>query len=126
MQKDEIDVGERQILNFGHTIGHAIERYHDYQKYTHGEAVSLGMLQITKSSEALKLTEKGSFNALKKLLDICKLPSEMPQMDISNFTNIIAHDKKTLGNYMKLILLRNIGSSYIHQIPKEDIKSFII
>lgn len=126
VQKDEIDVGERQILNFGHTIGHAIERYHDYQKYTHGEAVSLGMLQITKNSEALKLTEKGSFNALKKLLDICKLPSEMPQMDISNFTNIIAHDKKTLGNYMKLILLRNIGSSYIHQIPKEDIKSFII
>jgi 3-dehydroquinate synthase len=126
VQKDEMDKGERQLLNFGHTIGHAIEKYYDYQKYTHGEAVSLGMLQITRTSEAMGLTEKGTLDALKELLTVCKLPTEFPQMDINNLINIIGHDKKSQGNFIKLILLRNIGNSYIHQIPKEDLKSFIV
>lgn len=125
VQKDELDRGERHKLNFGHTIGHAIESHFDYQKYTHGEAVSLGMLQITKSSEELKLTERGSFDALRKLLEICKLPTDMPQMDMSNLIPIINHDKKSYENHIKLILLRSIGNSYIHQIPKEDLKNFI-
>ncbi|HYE09696.1 MAG TPA: 3-dehydroquinate synthase [Patescibacteria group bacterium] len=125
VQKDEMDKGERQLLNFGHTIGHGIEKYHDYQKYTHGEAVSLGMLQITKNSEASKLTEKGSFGALEKLLAKCKLPTEIPQMDINHLSAIVAHDKKAIGNHMRLILLRNIGNAYIHQISKDDLKSFI-
>jgi 3-dehydroquinate synthase len=125
VQKDEMDRGERQMLNFGHTIGHAIERYYDYEKYTHGEAISLGMLQITKKSEELKLTERGSFDTLKRLLEICKLPTDMPQMDISKLISIIAHDKKSSDNHIKLILLRSIGNSYIHQIPKDNLKSFI-
>lgn len=125
VQKDEMDRGERQMLNFGHTIGHAIERYFDYQKYTHGEAVSLGMLQITKKSEESMLTERGSFDALRRLLEICKLPTDMPQMDISKLISIAALDKKSYGNHIKLILLRSIGNSYIHQIPKEDLKLFI-
>lgn len=125
VQKDEMDRGERHMLNFGHTIGHAIERYYDYQKYTHGEAVAIGMLQITKRSEELKLTERGSFDTLRRLLEICKLPTDMPQIDASNFISIIAHDKKSYENHIKLILLRSIGNSYIHQIPKEDLKSFI-
>ena len=125
VQKDELDRGERQKLNFGHTIGHAIESYFDYQKYTHGEAVSLGMLQITKRSEELKLTERGSYDSLRKLLEICKLPTDMPQIDINNLISIIAQDKKFYENHIKLILLRSIGNSYIHQIPKEELKSFI-
>ena len=125
VQKDEMDRGERHILNFGHTIGHAIERYYDYQEYTHGEAVSLGMLQITKRSEALKLTERGSFDTLRKLLEICKLPTDMPQMELNKLIDIIALDKKSYEKHIKLILLRSIGNSYIHQIPKDDLKSFI-
>lgn len=125
VQKDEMDRGERHMLNFGHTIGHAIESYFHYQRYTHGEAVGLGMLQITKRSEELKLTERGSFDALRGLLEICKLPIEMPQMDISKLISIATLDKKSYDNRIKLILLRSIGNSYIHQIPKEDLKLFI-
>jgi 3-dehydroquinate synthase len=125
VQKDETDRGERHMLNFGHTIGHAIEGYFDYQKYTHGEAVSLGMLQITKKSEELNLTGKGSYEELKKLLEICKLPIDIPQMDVQKLISIAALDKKSYENRIKLVLLRSIGSSYIHQIPKEDLKLFI-
>jgi 3-dehydroquinate synthase len=125
VQKDEMDRGERHMLNFGHTIGHALESYYDYQKYTHGEAVSLGMLQITKKSEELKLTERGSFNTLRSLLEICKLPTDIPQIDTKDLIRIINHDKKSYENHIKLILLRSVGNSYIHQIPKEDLKNFI-
>ena len=48
VEKDEKDTGERMLLNFGHTIGHAIEQYYKYSKYTHGEAVAIGMYEITK------------------------------------------------------------------------------
>ena len=125
VQKDERDLGERHMLNFGHTIGHAIEKYFDYQKYTHGEAVSLGMLQITKKSEELKLTERGSYDTLRKLLEICKLPISMPQMDINKLISIAALDKKSYEDRIKLVLLRSIGNSYIHQIPKDDLKLFL-
>lgn len=126
VQKDEFDRGERQLLNFGHTIGHAIEKYHEYQKYTHGEAVSLGMLQITKSSEELGLTSKGSFDELKKLLMKCNLPVDFPVMDNDKLVDIINKDKKSAGDYIKLILLRNIGNAYIHQTAKQELRNFLV
>ena len=52
VENDERDTGERMKLNFGHTIGHALEQYYNYSKYTHGEAVAIGMYEITKISES--------------------------------------------------------------------------
>jgi 3-dehydroquinate synthase len=126
VQKDEMDRGERQLLNFGHTIGHGLEKYYDYQKYTHGEAVGLGMLQITKSCESMNLTERGTHEAIEELLKICMLPTEMPLMDKAKLLDIISHDKKSKEGHMNLILLRNIGNAYIHQIEKTALDRFII
>lgn len=126
VQKDELDKGERQLLNFGHTIGHGIEKYYNYQEYSHGEAVGLGMLKMTRSSEALNLTERGSYDAIAELLQICTLPSEIPVMDKAKLLEIISHDKKSKEDHIKLILIRNIGNAYIHQIPKSSLGSFII
>jgi len=126
VQKDEMDKGERQLLNFGHTIGHGIEKYYDYQQYTHGEAVGLGMLKISRSAEAAGLTEKGSSHSIEELLHICKLPTLLPDMDKTKLLEIIGHDKKSSESYIRLVLLRNIGNAYIHQIAKKDLNSFII
>ncbi|OGO76806.1 MAG: 3-dehydroquinate synthase [Clostridiales bacterium GWB2_37_7] len=126
VQKDEFDRGERQLLNFGHTIGHGIERYFDYQKVTHGEAVGLGMLQITRCSEAMNLTSKGSYDAIEAVLKLCQLPTVIPSMDKTKLLEIISHDKKSKEGYLNLILLRNIGNAYIHQIAKTNLDSFII
>ena len=68
VERDEKDTGERMLLNFGHTIGHAIEKYFNFEKYTHGEAVALGMYAITKKSEEMKLTKEGTFNLIKDIL----------------------------------------------------------
>jgi 3-dehydroquinate synthase len=126
VQKDEFDRGERQLLNFGHTLGHGIEKYYEYQRFTHGEAVGLGMLQVTRSSEAMDLTEKGSHDAIAELLSICKLPIEKPDMDKARLLEIVGHDKKSNESYINLILLRNIGNAYIHQIAKTTLDNFII
>lgn len=126
VQKDELDKGERQLLNFGHTIGHGIEKYYDFDKFTHGEAVAMGMLQITKLSEAKKLTEIGTYKRLAELLKLCRLYSELPSLDYDKLLDIISKDKKSSGDSINLILLRSIGNAYIHQIPKTQLKSFII
>lgn len=123
---DELDKNERQLLNFGHTLGHGLEKYFQYQQYYHGEAVSLGMLQITKGSEAIGLTEKGSFLALKQLLQICRLPVEMPAVDKSEFVKIVCHDKKSYDSMLNLILLEKIGCAFIHKIQKSEIEQFIL
>ncbi len=68
VEKDEFDQGTRMLLNFGHTIGHAIEQYYHYEKYTHGQAVAIGMYQITKISEAKGSTKKGTTSQILTLL----------------------------------------------------------
>ena len=60
VSRDERDTGERMLLNFGHTIGHAIEKVTHYQRFTHGEAVAIGMVAATQIGERLGLTEAGT------------------------------------------------------------------
>lgn len=120
--KDERDTAERMLLNFGHTLGHVIESYFDYSKYTHGEAVALGMLKITTRSEEMGLTEKGVFEKLEKLLQIYDLPVEYPLMENEKAQQILLKDKKTESDNINLIILRKIGEAYIH---KTDIAACI-
>lgn len=63
VEEDRYDNGSRQMLNFGHTIGHAIERYFNYSTYTHGEGVAIGMCLLTEQTERLGITEKERQNA---------------------------------------------------------------
>ena len=77
VEKDEKDTGLRMILNFGHTIGHAIEKYYNFEKYTHGEAISIGMYEITKISEEKGLTEKGTADRIKNILVKYDLPYDV-------------------------------------------------
>ena len=65
VERDEKDKGERMLLNFGHTLGHSIEQYYNYEKYTHGEAVAIGMYMITKISEEKGLTKKETAEKIK-------------------------------------------------------------
>ena len=58
VENDEKDKGERMLLNFGHTLGHAIEQYYNYTKYSHGEGVAIGMYVISKISEEKGLTKR--------------------------------------------------------------------
>lgn len=126
IEEDEKALGVRRLLNFGHTIGHAI-RFLDHKKiYGHGHAVAIGMYNITKKSEEMGLTDKGTAELLKELLIGNGLPYLLP--DYIKREDIIARmqeDKKRLGDVLNLALLRRIGEGYIYPVNINDLGEFL-
>ncbi len=124
VSKDEKETGLRAILNFGHTIGHAIETETGYRRFSHGEAVAIGMcLEAEFSSKIGVLNEMGAAR-IKSLIDSYGLPSELPA-DI-NLDKLIAHmklDKKVEVGQIKLILPERIGKVIIKKAMVEDLRS---
>ncbi len=113
VEVDEKDTGERMLLNFGHTYGHALEKYYKFQGYTHGQAVAIGMVFITAISEKLGLTAKGTTQRIEKILKNFGLPtsdSASPEQLISAMLN----DKKNMGKKLFVVLLKEIGESYTY------------
>lgn len=126
VENDEMDKGERMILNFGHTLGHAIEKYFCYSKYTHGEAVAIGMYKITKISEELGLTANGTADMIRNILEKYKLPFEWEGIeDESEILNAITNDKKNFNKDLNLILISKIGEAYIKKDRVEFFKGRI-
>lgn len=113
VEADQFDTGERMLLNFGHTLAHTIEQYYHYERESHGEAVGIGMYQITKIAEEKGLSAKGCAEKIKKALDIYGLPSACG-LPVSRLTEAIRLDKKNLNGNLNLVLLRDIGDSYTY------------
>lgn len=125
VELDEKDTGDRMLLNFGHTLGHSIEKYFNFETYTHGEAVAIGMYIITKRSEALGISEAGSADALKKLLIKYKLPYNIASLDTALLLDAIALDKKNDKDNINVILLNKIGAAFINKINRDSMKDYI-
>lgn len=125
VELDENDTGERMLLNFGHTLGHAIEKYFKYEVYSHGEAVSMGMYLITKNSEELGITKKGTANLIKEVLIKYSLPYKFSNIDENEIFKIVSLDKKSTGDSLNIILLNEIGDSFIKKIDKKDIPLYL-
>lgn len=124
VEKDEKDIGDRMILNFGHTLGHVIENAYHYEVYTHGEGVAIGMYNITKISENSGITQKGTTQILKDILIKYNLPYKMPNIDREKIINTISVDKKNSGEIINIIILKSIGQAFIQKINKVDINKF--
>lgn len=113
VEQDQFDTGERMLLNFGHTLAHTIEQHFHYERESHGEAVGIGMYQITKTAEEKNLCQPGTAMKIQQLLksyglpDACNLPMHV-------LTDAISLDKKNLNNHLNLVLLHQIGESYVY------------
>ncbi|OON97121.1 MAG: 3-dehydroquinate synthase [Candidatus Epulonipiscioides saccharophilum] len=121
VERDEKDTGERMILNFGHTLGHAIEAVCGYTECTHGEGVAIGMNIVTKISEKLGLTDPGTHRRVITLLKKYNLPLEVPDVNREDLFNAMQIDKKNVDSELNLILLRKVGQAYIY---KTDVEFF--
>lgn len=124
VEKDEFETSKRILLNFGHTIGHAIEKIYNYKKFSHGRAVAIGMSMITKVSERHGLTDKGTY---KKLTDLLK-KHNLPVSDNCSLLDIVKYsssDKKNIGSNLNLVLIKNIGNSFVHSIDKNSFLKFL-
>ncbi|GAA0279712.1 3-dehydroquinate synthase [Faecalicatena contorta] len=113
VEGDQFDTGERMLLNFGHTLAHTIEQYYHYERESHGEAVAIGMYQMTKISEKAGLTVPGEAERIKQVLDTYGLPCECG-LPVSALLDAVRLDKKNLDNHLNVILLHAIGDSYIY------------
>ena len=113
VEADQFDTGERMLLNFGHTLAHTIEQYYNYERESHGEAVGIGMYQITLMAEEKGLTGSGCADQIKKALDIYVLPSSCG-LPVTDLTKAITLDKKNLNGKLNVVLLKEIGDSYVY------------
>lgn len=124
VEHDEREAGERMLLNFGHTLGHAIEKLHNYKTITHGEAISIGMVLMTAASERTGDTLNGTTQRIKALLQKYNLPTAS---EFSNAEIIKAShgDKKSSGKSINLVLLKGIGESFTHKIDTSLLENFL-
>ena len=112
VEKDEKDLGLRAILNYGHTVGHAIESASDF-KVEHGKAVAIGMLAAAKISNRMGILDKNELLRLKSLIERAGLPTKIPNLKVKEIIQAIKHDKKILRGKLRFILLKSLGSVFI-------------
>ena len=113
VEHDQFDKGERMLLNFGHTLAHTIEQHFHYERESHGEAVGIGMYQISRMAEKDGLTKPGTAELILKALDTYGLPHECG-VPMEELIGAISRDKKNLNNKLNIVLLEKIGKSYVH------------
>ncbi len=121
VQEDEKEAGKRRILNFGHTIGHAIEKI---AQPGHGNAVSLGMVAATKFSCQKGYISKYNQNLIINLLYDLGLPVEH-SFETKAIVDALQADKKREGNFINFIFLTHIGQSVIEKVNFTDIEDFL-
>jgi len=122
VSKDERESGLRSILNFGHTIGHAIETATGYRRYLHGEAVAIGMCLEAELSGKLKFIGSDKVRRIKSLVESYGLPSEMPEdIDIKHILSSMELDKKAVAGELRFILPERIGKVKIHKGVSEKV-----
>ncbi|WP_028841719.1 3-dehydroquinate synthase [Thermodesulfobacterium hveragerdense] len=117
VSKDEKESGIRKVLNFGHTIGHALETELNYS-IPHGLAVALGMLAEAKLSEKLGVAEKEVFSPLKNLLANLSYPLNLPSnLSPQQVVKHLSKDKKVAQGKLTIVLLKRIGKYCFYEDP---------
>lgn len=110
--KDEKDTGLRNVLNYGHTIGHAVESASDF-KVEHGQAIAIGMVAAARISNRLGILDSHEVARLKGIIEKASLPSEMPDLKLDKIMQNMKHDKKVTQEKIKFVLLKSIGNAFV-------------
>jgi 3-dehydroquinate synthase len=111
--RDEHERGERALLNFGHSFGHALEAATGYGTLLHGEAVALGMRLAARLSTQLGLAGEGDAARLDALLGALGLPGRPPPLDARQLLGFMRLDKKNRDGRLRLVLWRGIGAAFL-------------
>ena len=118
VEQDERDTGERMLLNFGHTLGHAYELAGNYARWSHGDAVSAGMCAAARLGERLGITSAGTADRLERVLAALGLPTRIVCAP-EQYAAAIGLDKKGSGHTISVILLEEIGRAVRHPMEKD-------
>ncbi len=121
VEKDEFDRDYRNLLNFGHTIGHCIEAASDLKKINHGQAVSMGMIAAIDISIKLGLAVSDLKEKAIKLYKKLKLPYKIPGIDTEKIISSLKYDKKSIKGKNKFVLLKGINKPFFYYDLKIDV-----
>ena len=109
VSSDEREKGLRAILNFGHTIGHAVETLTDYKRYKHGEAVAMGMVCAARLAFLMEICHHDVYKRIAGLCSLIGLRTSIPQVEFSALWETLQRDKKIINEKVRFILPVRIG-----------------
>jgi len=110
--QDELDLGLRHILNYGHTVGHAIEATSDFN-IAHGQAIAIGMVAAARIANKLGIMNSQTSLRIKKIITRAGLPTKLPDIDTASIIQAMSHDKKIAQGKIKLVLPKSPGNVFI-------------
>ena len=123
---DERESGERALLNFGHTFGHAIEAATGYGTWLHGEAVAAGMVLAAGLSQRLTGLSSGDADRLRRLLAHAHLPTDAPPITVERWLELTLRDKKTESGTRRYVLLEALGRGMVHAaVAAPDLRAIV-
>ena len=124
VSEDEQEAGLRRILNFGHTMAHAIEKETGYMKYNHGEAVAIGIVGAADISFRLGMISQQEFQRVTSLVAQLHLPLEAEGCTVDAMYGDIFHDKKTVAGKVNWVLMQSIGTvTCRNDVPADVVKA---
>ncbi|WP_406676383.1 3-dehydroquinate synthase [Moorella sp. ACPs] len=123
--RDERESGLRAILNFGHTIGHAVEAVTGFTAYRHGEAVAMGMAAAARLAVRRGMFSEAEVGRLVRLLQRAGLPVDLPAVDPAAFQAALGHDKKIRQGLLRMVLPERLGRVQVTPVSLEEIMAVI-
>jgi shikimate kinase / 3-dehydroquinate synthase len=126
VRDDEREAGARALLNFGHTVGHALEAFGGYARWLHGEAVALGMLVEMRAMSAVGKTPPAIVERTRRLLAALELPTNVASTDVMAAWPYVAADKKRSRDAVRFAVVTEAGVSHIERLPMADLKDALM
>lgn len=121
VESDEREIGQRALLNLGHTVAHALESYTQYQKWLHGEAVAIGLYCAALLSYKSGLIDAALVAQVEQMLDYAGLPHKIPvNIDLDKLRDLMSLDKKIKKNCMRFVVIKKPGDCYLDDKITED------
>jgi 3-dehydroquinate synthase len=126
VERDEQESDLRAVLNYGHTIGHALEAATGYRRWTHGEAVAIGIAGAARLAERLGLSGVDTRDRQERLLDAFGLPVRASGVDHGAVLTAIGHDKKARDGRVPFVLAPRLGEfRLVHDVPRDLVRSVL-
>jgi 3-dehydroquinate synthase len=126
IERDEREAELRHVLNYGHTIGHALEASTGYALYAHGEAVSLGMVAEARLARRLGLADDETTERQQRMLEKLGLPVRVPSIDVEPIMSAMGRDKKAKDGRVPFVLAPRIGAfQIVYDVPALEIRGAI-
>ncbi len=120
--QDETEKGVRAHLNFGHTVGHAVETLTGYSKYLHGEAVAIGIVAAAVLSCSLGFCGEADVTRITNLIQAAGLPATVPPFSVADYTNAMLKDKKKSGSTLNFVLVKQVGEVCLSPVSQDQLE----